>query len=436
MSALATLLALSLQAAPGAAERAQEAPAKETPVEFYLKDGLKFRTGDGSFEGWIGGRFIFHGRTVIDRPDDGAPAPLRSVPDSFFIRQVRLETGGTFQKDWGYKAQADFGTGQYNQSTATGPSNVTGTLRDAYLEWKRYREFIVRAGTFYQPCSQEDMSSTRFIDFAERSVMNRLMSGRVIGIQARGHLLDDAVRYYAAVDHGGALLSDGERAVVDANDEKELAALLYARPAGWCGLGGTPLEDLRIGFGLTVTDVDTTATDAFDLVSTELSIMYLDSTGVTFDGRRIRKDLNLSWNDGPFSLRLEVLAREDELLPGTSPEEELDFSGWYLYGSWIVTGEKKTPEDRIVPEGSWGAVEILFRAAHLEAENFFDAFPAQSAGNSDQITSYTLGTNWWVTRTVRITLNAILERYDDPVAFPSRPDDSLWGLLVRFQVDF
>ena len=30
----------------------------ETPVEVYLKDGLRFRTKDGNFEARIGGRFI------------------------------------------------------------------------------------------------------------------------------------------------------------------------------------------------------------------------------------------------------------------------------------------------------------------------------------------------------------------------------------------
>lgn len=95
------------------------------------------RTKDGNFEARIGGRVLTPYRDVLDRPDDDT-TPFWSVPDTAFVRQARFEMEGTLFKDWGFKVQTDFGTGAFSQSAATlTAASVTGTLRDAFVEWKR-----------------------------------------------------------------------------------------------------------------------------------------------------------------------------------------------------------------------------------------------------------------------------------------------------------
>ena len=414
---------------------AQEPPkSDEVPLELYFKDGLRFRSKDGVFEGRIGGRFIGHYRTVFDRPDDGA-APLRSVPDAFFIRQIRFETEGLYKKEWGYKVQVDFLTGQFNQPAGTGPSNVTGTLRDGFVEWRRHPEFMVRLGQFFETISVEDASSTRFIDFAERSVMNRLLPGRELGLEARGTLFDGRLSYFAMLSNGNALLNDQGRSVTDSNDEKELSALVHLRPFA---AGESPwLKGLRLSVGGSVTDQDDLPSQNFDLISTELSIQYLDSTagGPSIDGLRWRLVPQIAWPIGPFALRAELLLRKDELAEG-APESAIESRGYYVSGSCILTGEDKVLDDRVVPTGDWGAVEVLARYAHLKAENVFDAGLALPAGNSDEVRSVTVGANWWVTRNVRLTLNLVRETYADELQFDNRTEEAFWGILFRGQVDF
>lgn len=430
MSALVPSLLLALLQAPAP----EAAKPDEVPLEVYFKDGLRFRSKDGVFEGRIGGRFIGHYRGIFDRPDDDT-APLRSVPDAFFVRQIRFETEGLYRKEWGYKVQVDFLSGQYNQPSGVGPVSVTGTLRDGYLEWRRYPEFMLRLGQFFESISVEDASSTRFIDFAERSVMSRLLPGRELGLEARGTLFGGCLGYFAMLSNGNALLNDQGRSVTDSNDEKEISALLHVKPFATGDADG--LKGLRLSVGASFTDQDDVASQNFDLVSTELSILYLNSVagGPSLDGHRWRLVPQIAWPIGPFALRAEFLLRKDALADGAA-ESALESRGYYGSVSYILTGEDKVLDDRIVPQGDWGAVEILARYANLKVDNVFEAGLAAPAGNSDEVSTVTVGANWWVTRNVRLTLNVIRESYEDELGFDQRTEDTFWGILFRGQVDF
>lgn len=185
----------------------------ESGVKVEFKDGLKLKTEDGNFNAHVGGRLLTHYRFVQDRPEG---AGTRSMPDTFFVRQARLEISGDFYKDYEFKVQTDFPTG------AT--SSTTGTLADGYLGWKKYPELSLRIGQFKEPFSQEETTSTRFIDFVERSVVNRLVPGRDIGLMIHGKLFEKILEYEAALYNGQG------RAVVDGDDEKDTALRLRVTP--------------------------------------------------------------------------------------------------------------------------------------------------------------------------------------------------------------
>lgn len=415
-------------------ERQQvETPPSESPIEVYWKDGLRFRSKDKAFEAHVGGRIVLHARTIFDRPDDDA-APLRSVPDSVFFREAYLEADAKVYKEFGVKVQADFRTGTYNQTTGAGPAAVQGTLRDGYISWKRWDEFNLRLGQFYEPISQEDQTSFRFIDFAERSVMNRLLTGRELGVEFRGTIDGGLLSYRLMFANGNTLVNDQGRSVVDREDEKQVAGRVTVRP--FVHSGEPLLAGLELGLGGSVEDVDNLPVTGFDLTTTELSILYLDSTGAgTFDGRRTRLVPQVSWELGPVLLRGELLVRSDEL-DDTFVDDKLESRGWYVYGTWLVTGETKKPETRVSPTGEWGALELALRFGRVEIENAFDNGLAAPAGNSEKVTSLTIGANWWIRSNARFTVNAVHEKYDDELQFQTRDEDSLWGLIVRAQVDF
>jgi phosphate-selective porin OprO/OprP len=96
-------------------------------------------------------------------------------------------------------------------------------------------------------------------------------------------------------------------------------------------------------------------------------------------------------NVGPFSLLGEYVAANVD-----SPTlDDPDFSGWYLTGSWVITGETR-PYDRnvgyarrVIPKGYGGAPELVVRFSTVD----LDSGPV-SGGSFDK--TY-LGVNWWAT---------------------------------------
>ncbi|HYE98823.1 MAG TPA: porin [Planctomycetota bacterium] len=399
--------------------------ADEVPVEVFLKEGLRFRTADGAFEGRVGGRILAQYRGILDRPDDDAP-PLRSVPDAAFLRQARIELETFFRKEWYARIATDFATGTWNQPAGTGPSATTATLRDAYVEWRARPELQVRVGQMHLPVSQEELASIRFLEWLERSPMNRLVPGRDIGAQASGTLFDGRFGYAVMAANGGGLLQDQGRAVADREDEKELGALLRA----W------PHPSVRLTLSGSLASVDSAPVSGFDLSTVELSVLWLDADGPgTFDGRRRRVLPAVAAAVGPVGLAAEALFREDEL-DGSFAQDRIRSRGFYAGASVFLTGEDKAIDRRPVPLGPWGALEAALRVGRLEIDDPFEAGLASAAGNADRVTSYTAGLNWWVTPIVRLSGNVVHERYSDELDFRSRREDRLTGFLVRLQIDY
>jgi phosphate-selective porin len=135
--------------------------------------------------------------------------------------------------------------------------------------------------------------------------------------------------------------------------------------------------------------------------------------------------MDLSWTPGPFSLKSELIRLEDErrgqgLIGDDLPS--IVSNGWYVSGSWVATGERKTA--RVEPrrplfQGGVGAIEL---AARYEQLGF--GSPSADGGLEDvapalhpraaRLTSVrdhlvSVGVNWYLNRWVRVQVNAIRE---------------------------
>lgn len=71
------------------------------------------------------------------------------------------------------------------------------------------------------------------------------------------------------------------------------------------------------------------------------------------------------------------------------------FTGWYVAGSWILTGETR-PYDRnvgyarrVIPEGRWGAPELVLRYADVDLRD--------KAVDGGRFQRWDIGANWWAT---------------------------------------
>lgn len=102
--------------------------------------------------------------------------------------------------------------------------------------------------------------------------------------------------------------------------------------------------------------------------------------------------LEALWNEGPVS----VLAEYNRAWVDSQDKGDPKFFGYYVTASWILTGETR-PYDRtvgyarrVMPEGRWGAPELVVRFSHEDLDD-----GAVKGGTFDK--TY-LGLNWWATR--------------------------------------
>lgn len=383
-------------------------------VSFTNNNGLKFKSGDGNFEGAIGGRFYFIFRNVFERRDTGT-----TRANAFDVDTARIQLDGTFYKDFFYRLEAEAG------------KQADFFMKDVYMGWKGVENWSFQFGQFKEPFSQEENCSSRFNDFAERSIVNRLVPAHDIGMMATTTFADKVVELQLGFFNGSG------RNAAENNDEKDLAARVRVTP--FRGGDNEWLKQLRIGLAFTYGDVDNLALG--DINGADITnLTMIDFTG-TEDGVRTRIGFELSWMSGPMSVRAEYVTMNREVIVAAD-REDFDTTAYYIQFTYLLTGETKPLENRVVPkknfsikDGAWGAWELAVRLATFDATDGEDA-GVVAAGANQEIQEITFGVNWWMTPNVRLMLNYEMFTMDEDVPNGGDPIDDQSIFYTRFQIDF
>jgi phosphate-selective porin len=114
------------------------------------------------------------------------------------------------------------------------------------------------------------------------------------------------------------------------------------------------------------------------------------------------------WSHGGYSVLAEYVRADLSTRDGSDPT----LDGWYVTGSWVLTGEHR-PYDRkagyarrILPQGRWGAVELIGRYGKVDLDD-----GAVRGGTMD---GWWAGVNWWATNRWKASLgygNIDLDRF-------------------------
>ena len=405
---------------------------------------LTFSTPDGNFTAKIGGRLYFVYRHIFD-----GFGSTTNAKDAFLIDSARFQLDGTFFKDFTYRVEGEAKSGE----TVNGVLS-TGFFRtkDAYLGWQGLGDwFALQAGQFKCPMSQEETCSSRFIDFAERSVLNRLVPGHVQGIMAKGSLFENTFEWWLGYGNG-AFVRDGDRGTLDSNDEKDGFGRFFLTPLKSTDIGF--LKTVRLGYDFTIGKRDGQPPAApNDISSGDLGLpVLIDYTGGQVNGRMVRQDFNFNWNYGPMNLRAEYFRSKTEL-EGSTANSAFHQRAFYISAAYVLTGEEKPLESRIRPknnfdpaDGGWGAWEVALRWAVIDGKDARHAGVIANNGTKNAggangqtgATEYTIGVNWWMAPNVvvRITYERLVYDLDVPVgkngAFKRFEDE----IYIRWQIDF
>jgi phosphate-selective porin OprO/OprP len=363
------------------------------------------------------------------------------ISDQFLIRRARLGIDSRFEHWIRFRLETEL--------------TESLSLKDVFLEFLLPGDIRLRAGQFWVPFSAEALTSSNFIDFMERSLLNEIVPPRDIGVMLHGQLSSRLITYAVGVFNGS-----GED-TADTSSGKDVAARLTVAPFA------SALRNLRsgveIGANITWGDQGNFRTSQ-GRTTARASNRFRYFAPQTAHGERFRWGTDLFWHYGPASLKFEYDEERSErrnLAPVVA-------RGWYLSGTYLLTGEEKVIYGPILPrrpfsplteEWGLGAWELAVRYATLAFDSddpvdFFDG----DVGNgitgggftaTNQASAFTAGINWYLNSRTRFMMNWSTYWFDNPLGTPfscRQPscgagqlrlsDETWWELSTRFQFWF
>jgi phosphate-selective porin OprO and OprP len=312
--------------------------------------------------------------------------------------------------------------------------------RDVFANYHQFDVVQVQAGKFKLPFSLDENTSVTNLDFVYRSLAaNQIAPGRDRGVMVHGRLFRRALRYeIGAFDHDGR--NGRTRNAASVFGEETLAGRLTVQPFRSLK---SAAADLQIGVAFTASDVPLGFASLRG--QTFLHASFFDPD-FWVQGQRRRTGFELRWRPGPFSIKSEYMRVTTERRGQSVEDTDLSpllATGWYVSGTWAVTGEKKAnglnQPRRPIFQGGYGAIELACRVESLSFGSMAAGdVPSKSvradviAGNTDR--AVTFGVNWYLNRWVKLQFNAIRESLSDPSQGPRPSDRVFWSRVVRFQL--
>ena len=377
-------------------------PATEQNVVVTTTGGLAGRTADGAFTFRLRGRIQIDGAAYDDGSVINNDGNKEEPGNGTEIRRARLSLEGRVWNDWEYELEMDLGEDD-------------AELVDAFIRYVGYEPWAFRLGHIKEPFSLEEQITNLDITFMERALPNVFAPDRSIGIDARtyGELWTFAAGIYGegvddkdAQDEGFALTGRGTYTPI----LEEGKIIHLGGSATWRNTGDEDEVRLRARPESHISDIryvntgDISDVDDFFSYGVEAATVY-----------------------GPFSVQSEYIATRLNRDAGNS---DLDFDGYYVYASWLLTGESRSYRDRqgefglvtpksIVGKGGVGAWELGLRYSHLDLND------DDVKGGEER--NLTVGVNWYATPNIRFMFNYINvdtknnnNVIDDPNIFQAR----------------
>ncbi|MFA6180118.1 MAG: porin, partial [Candidatus Methylopumilus sp.] len=150
--------ALLMKGRTGEKEAAEK--KKASAISAKYKDGITFESGDKENSMSVNGRVQLDYRSFDDNNSK------TGNPDTFDVRRAYFGVKGTFAKYYEFGIVTNFGDAD---NTGRSKSNQ---LDEAYINLKWFEKAQMKFGQFKMPFSLEEQTSSRFIDFQERSLVN------------------------------------------------------------------------------------------------------------------------------------------------------------------------------------------------------------------------------------------------------------------------
>ncbi|MBI4243232.1 MAG: hypothetical protein HY606_04000 [Planctomycetes bacterium] len=357
----------------------------------------------------IGGSAQIDGRLFLDREDGDS---------NFLIRRARIFVTGTLEDNFNYMMM-----GRWDQ--------LTPTVHFAWLEAQHLSYARFRVGLFKEPFSLEGLHSDQHWDFVERSmIVSNFLQLEDIGAMLYGKFLEERVEYGVGVFNGRGRSADN-------NPDKEYVGRIVLAPFQ---KSVDILNDLYLGASISASEQsETLSGTTFKTGAGTEFWKWSGSTTVNDD--KVRKGADLEWIYGPASVKAEYLQADWNDISKAAITEDFLSSGWFIQGSFLLTGENKRRNKPVLPKsnfdpakGTWGAWEAAIRYEELKLED--DLITTGLATGTDKVKGFTIGINAYLNKHMMVKIDWQRLDFDDDITVGSHINDDESILFIRFQAEF
>jgi len=353
----------------------------------YWHDALNFKSADGSIKLKIGGRiqydWAYYNERDLDKRVNG------SFQNDSEFRRARMYISGDIHDNLSFKAQYDFAGGDAD-------------FKDVYIGVKKV-PYVgnLRFGQFKEPFGLEELTSSNYITFLERSLASTFAPSRAGGIMAHNTAMDEHMTWAVGVFRESDDYGDG----AGGRDYDITGRVTYL-----------PLyEDdgnrlVHLGFAYSHQNYESDRLRYRVRPETHLSPRVADTGNFNAEYGDVI-GLEFAWVDGPFSLQGEfakamIEGRDRNPFYNTGNPK---FVGASVQASYFLTGEHRPYKksagvfDRVRPKSNFGdgdgtgAWEVAARYSYLDLDE------GKIVGG--RIDSVTLGLNWYWNPNMRMMWN-------------------------------
>ncbi|MEY3804387.1 MAG: hypothetical protein RL667_509 [Pseudomonadota bacterium] len=397
-------------------EKEAAAKKKETAVNGKSKNGISWETGDGK------NSIAVNGRVQLDYRAFNNPNKVQTT-NGWDVRRAYFGVSGKIADYYDYKVIGNFAEAD---KTTTSKSNQ---LDEAYFGVNWWKQASFRFGQFKMPFSLEEQTSSRFTDFQERSLVNKLVPGKEIGAMVHG--TPTTGMFYALALSTGESRSNVEAKTNAGFDVIGRVGVNFAEMMGNKNNVYHVAAAYSNGTQSTVMPID------INTKGQALPTVY----SFPVDTKRERMGLEGAASFGPVKLQSEWIRNQFD----TVASGNLDVDSWYASASWLMTGEsyadsyKSGKWDRISPAKDFdpntftgGAWEIGARYMDFNAKDIRDVALLGST-KAAQVDAWTVGLKFIPTANTRFLLNYTDTTWDK-VNTSGVTDEK--AITLRAQMDF
>jgi phosphate-selective porin OprO/OprP len=357
------------------------------------------------------------------RPDTAATVPQR-LDSGINVRRARIGILGTFMGDWNYNLSFEFGgssDGLGGLAPGSLPGGVTTGIHDAQVGYTGLKPFTIEGGIAALPYTLDWATSSNDTMFMERSSAATIAANSLGAGSFRTHagIRGNNDRLWAGVYLTGPTLGathiGSSTATVTGTTEQygSFGRLTYQLVQG-------ETYSLHIGGDAQAVfkPPTNTTTGVPTLTLSDRPELRIDPTAILTTGAIANASAAQVYSaeaaagHGPLFFQGEYLHFNIDRRLGLPT---LQFAGWYVQGSWTLTGESRAYNPStgsygtIVPahpfvtnSNEWGAWELAGRYSVIDLNDRL-GFKDGIAGGDQTV--YTVGLNWYVNRNVKFMFN-------------------------------